>query len=137
MLGMDDGRFLTDYRPSCMADAQLMKDNHITSNSAFRNFLQNNAVSLMEQQMQTDIDESKQALQLLPCACSDCNGPLTSAALGTNGSGWYASFLSWLNSMKGYGTGTGIGTGGINRTLTMAVLWIMGLFMVLRRLVVF
>jgi len=132
MLGMDDGRFLTDYRPSCMADAQLMKDNHITSNSAFRNFLQNNAVSLMEQQMQTDIDESKQALQLLPCACSDCNGPLTSAAMGTNGSGWFASFLSWLNSS---GVGGGIGVG--NRTLGMIVLWILGFFMVLRRLVIF
>lgn len=70
MFGMSDGRFLTDYRPRCVVDAKIMKDNGISNNTSYRAFLQHNATQLLQQQYQRDVQYSQEAA--LPCSCADC-----------------------------------------------------------------
>ena len=45
---MNDGRFATDYRPSCYIHDLILKQNQITNSYDFKLFLQHNALKLQE-----------------------------------------------------------------------------------------
>jgi hypothetical protein len=46
--GMSDGRCFTTYLPNAQMDANIQESNSISSNHAYRTFLQTNAVKFME-----------------------------------------------------------------------------------------
>lgn len=45
---MADGRHFTDYRPNCLVNGMLIKNNSINTNRQYQKFLVNNAQKLME-----------------------------------------------------------------------------------------
>lgn len=45
---MQDGRHITDYRPSCQVHYQMMKQNGIDNSYDLKHFLQHNAVKLQD-----------------------------------------------------------------------------------------
>ena len=45
---MDDGRHFTDYRPNCYVNNMIQFQNNLSSSYDYRQFLINNATSLME-----------------------------------------------------------------------------------------
>ena len=117
MFGMDDGRFLTDYRPRCVVDAKIMKDNGIRDNTSYRTFLQHNATQLLNQQYERDLRYAQEGA--MPCSCSDCtrlqaaapqmgyrsNGNLlqaTSLPASSYGSSVFVqTAMSWLRTLFG------------------------------------
>ena len=44
---MSDGRLVTDYRPSCEVHDLILRQNHLKSSYDYRQFMINNAVTLM------------------------------------------------------------------------------------------
>ena len=62
---MDDGRFATDYRPSCYVHDLIMKQNNIDNSYDLKQFLQHNATRL--QQLSRDFYICKNK-------CSNCGG---------------------------------------------------------------
>ena len=47
---MEDGRFITDYRPSCSLHYEIMRNNGICSAYQFKEFMQNHADKIHQQQ---------------------------------------------------------------------------------------
>lgn len=45
---MEDGNFLCDYRSSYVRELGMKKNNNISNNNDFRQFLQNNSVKMMD-----------------------------------------------------------------------------------------
>jgi len=72
-LRMSDGRSMTDYRPKCIVNYDLMnkmeENNLVKSSYDTRMYLQKNADNIMKQ----EFEKSKN--NLLPCI--KCNDPLT------------------------------------------------------------
>ena len=65
---MNDGRHVTDYRPSCYVNDLMLKQNNINNSYDYKQFLINNATKL--QQINRDFYNCKNA-------CTDCNGYVT------------------------------------------------------------
>lgn len=62
---MSDGRFVTDYRPSCYVNDLILKQNGINNSYDYKHFLMNNASKL--QKINSDFYEHKNR-------CSSCDG---------------------------------------------------------------
>ena len=60
---MQDGRFFTDYSPVCKVNAKIASEANIQSwnSTEYRNYLQNNGLSLMNSTVNTT-----------PCGTMDC-----------------------------------------------------------------
>mgnify|MGYP007047513127 CR=1 FL=1 len=53
--GMSDGRAFTSYLPSCQMNEDIMSKNRVSSNSEYREFLQKNAVEIINKSGRSSI----------------------------------------------------------------------------------
>lgn len=64
---MSDGRTFTDYRPNCLVDQSILKENKINSSYEYRQFLMKNASKFIEEN--SDLNYKKNS-------CETCNSEL-------------------------------------------------------------
>ena len=61
---MSDGRLTTDYRPKCDRNLELMKQADVDSNAKYRQWLNKNAVNIIDKNIRTFEEKN---------ACKECN----------------------------------------------------------------